>query len=30
MEDAVRNTAVIEALFRSARSGKWETPERLQ
>jgi predicted dehydrogenase len=29
MEDAVCNTAVIEALFRSAESGKWEKPERL-
>jgi predicted dehydrogenase len=29
MEDAVCNTAVIEAMFRSAESGKWETPERL-
>jgi hypothetical protein len=29
MEDAVCNTAVIEALFRSAQSGKWEKPERL-
>jgi len=29
MEDAVCNTAVIEALFRSAQSGKWEKPERM-
>jgi predicted dehydrogenase len=29
MEDAVCNTAAIEALFRSAQSGKWEKPERL-
>jgi predicted dehydrogenase len=29
MEDAVCNTAVIEALFRSAQSGKWEKPEAL-
>jgi predicted dehydrogenase len=29
MEDAVCNTAVIEALFRSAQSGKWEKPEPL-
>jgi predicted dehydrogenase len=29
MEDAVCNTAVIEALFRSAESGHWEKPERL-
>lgn len=26
LEDAVRNMAVIEAVFRSARSGRWETP----
>jgi predicted dehydrogenase len=24
--DSVRNTAVIEAVFRSAQSGRWETP----
>ena len=29
MEDAVCNTAVLEALFRSADSGKWEDPEKL-
>jgi predicted dehydrogenase len=29
MEDAVCNTAVIEALFRSAQSSKWEKPEPL-
>jgi predicted dehydrogenase len=29
MEDAVCNTAVLEALFRSADSGKWENPEKL-
>ena len=29
MEDAVCNTAVIDALFRSAQSGTWEKPERL-
>ena len=27
LEDAFRNMAVIEAIFRSANSGKWETPE---
>ena len=27
LEDAVRNMAVIDALFRSAESGRWETPE---
>ena len=26
LEDAVRNMAVIEPLFRSAESGRWETP----
>ncbi len=26
LEDAVKNMAVIEALFRSAESGRWETP----
>ncbi len=29
LEDAICNMAVIDALFRSAESGKWETPERL-
>ena len=29
VEDAIRNMAVIDALFRSAKSGIWETPERL-
>jgi len=29
MEDAVCNTAVIEALFLSMQTGKWEKPERL-
>jgi predicted dehydrogenase len=29
VEDAIRNMAVIEAIFRSAQSGRWETPERL-
>ena len=27
LEDALRNMAVIDALFRSAESGLWETPE---
>ncbi len=27
LEDAIRNMAVIEALFRSARTGRWETPD---
>jgi predicted dehydrogenase len=26
LEDAVNNMAVIDALFRSAESGRWETP----
>lgn len=26
LEDAMRNMAVIEALFRSAQTGRWETP----
>jgi predicted dehydrogenase len=29
LEDSICNMAVIEALFRSAESGEWETPERL-
>ena len=29
LEDAICNAAVIEAVFRSADSGKWEVPERL-
>jgi predicted dehydrogenase len=29
LEDSICNMAVIEALFRSADSGKWETPEQL-
>jgi predicted dehydrogenase len=29
LEDAIGNMAVIEAVFRSADSGKWERPERL-
>jgi predicted dehydrogenase len=28
IEDAIQNMAVIEAVFRSAESGKWEVPER--
>lgn len=27
LEDSIKNMAVIEAIFRSAASGKWETPE---
>jgi len=27
LEDAIANMAVIEALFRSAKSGQWERPE---
>ena len=26
VEDAIRNMAVTEAIFRSGRSGQWETP----
>jgi len=29
LEDAICNMAVIDALFRSAHTGRWETPERL-
>jgi predicted dehydrogenase len=29
LEDSIHNMAVIDALFRSAKSGKWEVPERL-
>jgi predicted dehydrogenase len=29
MEDAVANMEVIDALFRSAESGRWEMPERV-
>lgn len=29
LEDAICNMAIIDALFRSAESGKWEVPERL-
>lgn len=28
MEDAIRNMAVLDALFRSAETGTWEVPER--
>lgn len=28
LEDSIGNMAVIDAIFRSANSGKWETPER--
>jgi predicted dehydrogenase len=28
LEDSIGNMAVIEAIFRSAKSGKWEMPER--
>jgi predicted dehydrogenase len=28
VEDAIGNMAVIEAVFRSAASGQWETPNR--
>lgn len=29
LESSIRNMSVIEALFRSSKSGRWETPERL-
>ncbi len=29
LEDSFRNMAVIDAIFRSAKSGQWEEPERL-
>jgi predicted dehydrogenase len=29
LEDSICNMAAIDAVFRSAMSGKWETPERL-
>lgn len=29
LEDAARNMAVIDAIFRSAESAKWETPESI-
>jgi len=29
LEDAICNMAAVEAVFRSATTGKWETPERL-
>jgi predicted dehydrogenase len=28
LEDAIANMAVIEAIFRAAKSGQWETPEK--
>jgi predicted dehydrogenase len=30
LEDAIRNMAVIEAIFSAADSEKWETPENIQ
>jgi predicted dehydrogenase len=27
LEESIRNMAVIDAIFRSAKSGRWETPE---
>jgi predicted dehydrogenase len=29
LEDAIKNMAVIEAIFKAADSGKWETPEKI-
>jgi predicted dehydrogenase len=28
LEDAIKNMAVIEAIFRSGESGRWENPQR--
>src|ERR1700678_960735 len=30
VEDAIKNMAVIEAVFQSAASGQWETPQRFE
>jgi predicted dehydrogenase len=29
IEDAIKNMAVIEAIFKSAKSGQWESPQLL-
>jgi predicted dehydrogenase len=29
LEDAIKNMAVIEAIFKAAESGKWERPEKI-
>ncbi len=29
LENAFKNMAVIDALFKSAKSGKWEVPEKI-
>jgi predicted dehydrogenase len=29
LEDAIKNMAVIEAIFKAADSGRWETPEKI-
>jgi hypothetical protein len=29
LEDAIKNMAVIEAIFKAADTGKWETPEKI-
>src|SRR6266404_5049372 len=29
LEDAIRNMAVIDAIFRAAESGRWERPEKI-
>jgi predicted dehydrogenase len=29
LEDAIKNMAVIEAIFKAASTGKWETPEKI-
>jgi predicted dehydrogenase len=28
LEDAIKNMAVVEAIFKAAKSGRWETPEK--
>jgi hypothetical protein len=28
LEEAIANMAVIEAIFHSAKTGRWETPAR--
>jgi predicted dehydrogenase len=29
LEDSIRNMAVIDAVFRSAKTGQWEKPEEV-
>jgi predicted dehydrogenase len=30
LEEALKNMAVIDAVYRAAESGRWETPERFE